>query len=444
MHLLTKVAYQLNSLASFGHKQGNEDNHSGIKSPAIKALLQFELLTQVRGVSPCCTMKAVLSFLELYFDDIPNDWTTCLPPTTNTTDSNSSNASDRASLNSHTASFSSDSRGGSSGGGHHTVTSTTTTSAAQVIDDDEDRHFYLLCPKCVLLRHAKPEKISYHQSSGNVKRKAICNKWHNLGSWSRAVTGDYRCTSVDLHMQSNLVNLPDYEHPRLVLVLPPSLAVSTKEWYMNSRVKFLEGFEVHFLCENPTYWHMTENSGFKLQSASTSSFRQHQRPAPTLRKTFGSGGGGYGNHLSTILSQALSMVQVVQGVNEHNQTSRLVAPVVADLIKMYDYLRNVDPHTTDSYAWLTKNKDRVVTMLTKVLANASDGLPDLYFKAGSSIMPEILFQSPSKANRTDLAKFLKIETSSGRFGQLRPLYVGREIRWVCEAHYEELRTIPTK
>ena len=384
---------------------------------------------QVRGVSACCAMKAVLSFLELYFDDVPNDWVTSLPATA---DSNSSNASDKASLNSQTASFSSDSRGGSSGGGPH---SSALNSFTPQNTEEEDRHFYLLCPKCVLLRHAKPEKISYHQSSGNVKRKAICNKWHNLGSWSRAVTGDYRCTSVDLHMQSNLVNLPDYEHPRLVLVLPPSLAVSTKEWYMNSRIKFLEGFEVHFLCENPTYWHMTENSGFKLQ---TQGFRQ--KVAPTSRKNFGSGG----NHLSSILSQALSMVQVVQGVNEHNQTSRLIAPVVADLIKMYDYLRNVDPHTSDSYAWLTKNKDRVVTMLTKVLANASDGLPDLYFKAGSSIMPEILFQSPSKTNRTDLAKFLRIETSSGRFGQLRPLYVGREIRWVCETHYEELRTIPTK
>ena len=28
---------------------------------------------QVRGVSPCCTMKAVLSFLELYLHDAPDD-----------------------------------------------------------------------------------------------------------------------------------------------------------------------------------------------------------------------------------------------------------------------------------------------------------------------------------------------------------------------------------
>ena len=90
---------------------------------------------------------------------------------------------------------------------------------------------------------------------------------------------------------------------------------------------------------------------------------------------------------SGALNVAASMLlQVVQGVNEHAQTCRLVAPVAADLVRMYDYLRAVDaPLVHDSYAWLAKNKDRVVAMLTKVLANASDGLPDLYFKVTRSL-----------------------------------------------------------
>lgn len=364
---------------------------------------------QVRGVSPCCTMKAVLNFLELYLDDIPDEYGS----------ESSGAASDRASLSSQaasavSASCSSDSRGTGGGG---------SSSHGSAMDDDDERQFFLLCPKCVLLRHSKPERIVYQCMT--AKRKAICSRWHNLGSWTRAVTGDYRCSNMDLHLQTSLTTLPEYEHPRLVMVLPPSVAVSNKEWYMFSRMKFLEGFEVHFLCENPAYWHMTENSGFRL----------HQSPR-FIKKV--------GNQLVTILGLALPMVQVVQGVNEHGQTCRLIAPVVADLIKMYDYLRNVDAHIHDSYTWLTKNKDRVVTMLTKVLANASDGLPDLYFKAGSSINAEMIFQAPSRANRFELAKFLRIEASSGRFGPLRPLYVGREIRWVCDAHYEELRTMPSK
>ena len=361
-------------------------------------------------------MKAVLNFLELYLDDVPDELGT-----------DASSTSDRTSLNSQAASavsYSTDSRGTLISGNSH---------GSGPVDDDDDRHFFLLCPKCVLLRHAKPERIVYQCTS--AKRKAICSRWHNLGSWTRAITGDYRCTNNDLLQQTSLTTLPDYEHPRLVLVLPPSAMVSTKEWYMFSRIKFLEGFEVHFLCENPAYWHMTDNSGFRLHQSASSAARSYSKKAAASSPA---------GQIATILGMALPMVQVVQGVNEHSQNCRLVVPVVSDLIKMYEYLRNVDVHVHDPYTWLTKNKDRVVAMLTKVLANASDGLPDLYFKAGSSISAEMIFQSSSKANRYELAKFLRIESSSGRFGPLRPLYVGREIRWVCDTHYEELRAMPSK
>ena len=145
-----------------------------------------------------------------------------------------------------------------------------------------------------------------------------------------------------------------------------------------------------------------------------------------------------------LLNLALPLVQIINGVHEHGLNGRLLAPVIADMIKTYDYLRHVDPHIHDPYTWLTKNKDRVVTMLTKVLANASDGFPDLYFKVGNAINADLVFQSPSKANRYELARFLRCQASSGRFGPLRPLYVGREIRWLCDDHYEELRSMPAK
>ena len=96
------------------------------------------------------------------------------------------------------------------------------------------------------------------------------------------------------------------------------------------------------------------------------------------------------------------------------------------------------------YAWLTKNKDRVVAMLTKVLAAASDGgMSDLYFRVNNPLNAHTVFQAPSAANRQHLARHLRIDASSGRFGALRPIYVEREIRWVCDAHYEELRSAPT-
>ncbi len=358
----------------------------------------------VRGVSPCCTMKSVLTFIELYLDDIPEEDT--------------DGSSDRTSVSSHALSI-----GPSASVSSDRGSMTSKVSHLPNNDEEDDRQTFLLCPKCVLLRHSNPERISYQTIS--PKRKAICSRWHNLGSWTRAVTGDYRYANDFLVGSSSLSMLPDYEHPRLAMIVPPSTPISNREWYMFSRTKFLEGFEVHFLCEYTGYWHMVEDAGFRLNQT-----RQFTKKV--------------GNHLPAILNMALPMVQIVNGVHEHSHNGRLLAPVVADLIKNYEYLRNVDTHIRDPYTWLSKNKDRVVTMLTKVLANASDGFPDLYFKVGNSIHAEMVFQAAPRANRYELAKFLRIEASSGRFGPLRPLYVGQEIRWLCDAHYEELRGMPSK
>ena len=241
------------------------------------------------------------------------------------------------------------------------------------------------------------------------------------------MTGDYRINdhhSIPNTISSALTQLPDYEHPRLVMVLPPSAGVSGKDWYMFQRLRFLEGFEVHFLCEYTGYWHMTEDSGFRLNQ--TQEFMRR-----------------HGNLTQTILQLALPIVQVVNGVPEHNLNGRLLAPVIGELVKTYEYLKHVDTHIGDPHLWLTKNKDRCVTMLTKVLANVNEGVPDLYFKVNNSIHADSVFQTPSTANRLRLARFLRIEPSAGRFGALRPLYVGREVRWLCDSHFEELRSIPS-
>ena len=364
----------------------------------------------VRGATPCCTMKSVLTFLELYLDDIPEEECDA--------------SSDRTSISSHA--FSSASPSASHSGQSAASSDQTSLCSSQTSEEDEERQFFLLCPKCILLRHSNPERISY--TSMSPKRKAICNKWHNLGSWTRAVTGDYRFNDqhvIPSTMSCALTQLPEYEHPRLVMVLPPSHDVSVKDWYMFNRMKFLEGFEVHFLCEYTGYWHITDDSGFRL----------NQSPEFTRR---------VGNQIPSILQLALPMVQIVNGVPEHGLNGRLLAPIVERLVKTYDYLKNVDIHIGDPYVWLAQNKDRVVTMLTKVLANVSDGVPDLYFKVGNAINADMVFQLPSSGNRNALARFLRIESSSGRFGPLRPLYVGREVRWLCDAHYEELRSIPSK
>ena len=339
-----------------------------------------QLKVTVRGVSPCCIMKAMLEFIQYFLDDLPNE-----DPDPHTYRAGRSHGPDPMEL-----------------------------------DDVEDRTV-LLCPKCVLTRQAFPERMPKYQIS--TKKKAICSKWHNLGSWTRALMGDYQQVENSPNAQG-MGCLPDYEHPRLILVLPPSKAVSHKDWYLSQHMKFLEGFEVHFLCEYNGYWHLTDEPGFRLNQTKEFCHR-------------------VGNQMPQLLNMALNMVQIINGIHEHGENGRLLTPVVADLIKMYDYLRNVDTHIQDPHTWLTKNKDRVVNMLTKVLANANDGLPDLYFKVGNSMGADDLFAKCSSGNRYDIARFLRIDTNSGRFGPLRPLYVNREVRWLCDAHYEELRSMPS-
>ena len=129
-------------------------------------------------MSPCCTMKAVLNFLELYLDDVPDDQTSGGSEASTT-------SSDRASLNSLPASAAASTA----------QTGSASSGAGAGLDfDDDERQYFLLCPKCVLLRHARPERIQYQCMT--ARRKAICSRWHNLGSWSRAVTGDYRYSTV--------------------------------------------------------------------------------------------------------------------------------------------------------------------------------------------------------------------------------------------------------
>lgn len=348
----------------------------------------------VRGLSPCCVIKTVLDFVETHLDDVTEEETYIFNDACST-------------------------RSGVSG-----YTALSCSGSGSSAEQDNDRVKYLLCPKCVLLRHAKPERIPCQNMS--ARKKAICTKWHSLGSWQRALSGNYSLSESSQARDNHVTNLPDYEHPRLALMLPPSVAVSMKDWYLSSRMKFLEGFEVHFLCEYTAYWHLTDQPGIRLTQS-----------AEFVKRV--------GNHLPAIMSLSLNVLQVVCGVDEHKSNAKVLAPVIADLIKSYDYLRNVDAHIADPHAWLGKNKDRVVNMLTKVLSNANDsGLPDLYFKVGNAMAADSVFSAPSKSSRSDIARFLRLDASARRFGPLRPLYVGKEIRWLCDCHYEELRAMPAK
>ena len=266
------------------------------------------MFAKVRGSSPCCILKAVIGFLDDYLND-----------------SSDESLSDTVSDGSYGGGVGGGGVGsvvgGCGGGGIRQWSSSSDEQVSYLtesLDSDFQRPLFLLCPKCVLLRSPSPERILL--TCMTSRQKAICGKWHSLGSWNRAITGDYRVTSIDRHFLLSPSTLPDYEHPRLFMILPPSESVSVQDWYQLGRTRFFEGLEVHFLCENPGYWHMNEHCAFKIRASA----RQDNKA------------------LMSIFKMAVPLIQLIQGGSEPSQTSRILAPVVSDLMHMYDFLSTSD------------------------------------------------------------------------------------------------------
>ena len=87
-------------------------------------------------------------------------------------------------------------------------------------------------------------------------------------------------------------------------------------------------------------------------------------------------------------------------------------------------------------------------LLLQILVNACEGVVDVHSKTSKSMAAEAVFQtstttvSGSPVDRIALARYLRVDATAGRFGGLRPAFVGREIRWVCPAHHDELSAMP--
>ena len=280
----------------------------------------------------------------------------------------------------------------------------------------ESDGMYILCPKCVLTKQVEPVRFPVDELNASVK--AICNKWHNLGSWSRVIKGGYQ---TEAHPLRSLGNLPPGEHPRLAVILPPSTETSKIEWCLRSKMNFLEGFEVHFLCEYPSSWHLPDSPGFKLTPT-----EKGAKPHDCLVRI---------SHL------ALATTQVVCGGIEMPTNMPVVSMVITNLIKMCDYLRFVDQNISDTVQWFANNRDKVLNLLTKCIANVHNPFPDLFFKAGTAMPVENIYRLPTGTTRHELGKFLRVDSSSGRFGCLRPLCIKNEIRWLCDGHYNEMKNI---
>jgi len=148
--------------------------------------------------------------------------------------------------------------------------------------------------------------------------------------------------------------LAEHDHPRLVVVLPTTAQRSAADWYTACQAQFLEGYEARFLCEYTGYWHVVDDVACRFGAVTSSTgARRRRRPEDQL--------------LATVLRLALPVIQCLNAVNDHPENARLLAPVITEVVDSYDCLVTADGyHHLDPCAWLTRYKDRIVSVLTKV------------------------------------------------------------------------------
>ena len=355
----------------------------------------------VRGSKPCCIMKKTIDFLYLHIEE----WI----DSKKTLKINQMFHEPSTKSNKH-------------------LVKESRSCEIDFKSDLQNTHHYVLCPKCIMFQKSNPKPIFFRGVS--IKRKPVCDYWHHLGSWTRAVTGNYKTIPLEIILNEfpEQPDIPDYEVPRLVLILPTSREMCKIEWISKSYVKFMEGFEIHFLCESPNQWHLVEGCSFRI----TPSMCQNK-----INKT----------HFASLISLALLLVQIIQGGNEFSNNLKLLIPLAKIFMELPEYSSvfennspTLQPSSYDNYLWLVKNRSRMVSLLMKILMTLGDGLPDLFYKSDQSLNSESIFQVPTYASRKEIAGFFNLELIYGRFGNLRPIYLGRELRWVCCKHYYELHS----
>ena len=376
---------------------------------------------QVRSaVGTCCVMRAVLDFIDVYLDDLPDDrhvTGTC----------HAEDASSIESLPSYTSV------------GEPNVVSLSTGDDDDD-DDDDERQYFLLCPKCVLLCLEGPDRIRAHRRTSTLlpSRRPACARWHHLGSWARAAVGDYRSFAFGIGSGGGSVTVcastpPDYEYPRLVIVLPPSVSAAVRDWYLFARASFVEDVDIHLLCENPAYWHFVDGSVFRI------------RPQPSgatmaaARSRSVAGGG------RPVPIQLVALAAAVLRVVACGQSGRLVGAVVSELVRTCGQL--FPPVDFDlGVVGGDEGRERVAAMLGWMLT-AVGGPPTVDLPRGLAadsagelaVVESAVFHAPAKGSRRELARMLRAHDAGERFGVLRAVAVGHEVRWVCERHFVELR-----
>ena len=263
----------------------------------------------------------------------------------------------------------------------------------------------IVCPACERTGFKTPALLNNIVNEG----ENICSWGHALGTETAILAGDLPLIQAAPELPAKAKGkvrlgvffgeaggvLEDCYCPRLLAVFPIGFqsAPFKNRLRVNSPIK--DGYAVHFLCECPGYWHLTEGPGFRI---------------PNIR-----------DFLEVFGGRACKLLKLAFMLRENDaqdgpNTSRVPVKIVLGDAKYYDIL---------------------VTDIQYLLEHYFVEFPELK-ESCTSFMQEDLdyLQSYVALSRGRLCKLLEISPDWWRVGPLVCTYSSRtkEHLWLCEKH----------
>lgn len=264
----------------------------------------------------------------------------------------------------------------------------------------------IVCPTCERTGFKNPSLLNNISKEGNN----FCSWGHALGTEAVIMAGDPPVIEVAPELPAKAKGqvrlgvfydeargvLEDCYCPRLLAVFPVGFqsAPFGNRLRVNSPIR--DGFAVHFLCECPGYWHLTEGPGFRI---------------PNIRDFLNV----FGARACKLLKLAFMLRE--DGTRDGADMSRVPVKIV--------------------FGDKQKFRDSLIVDIQDLLEHYFLLFPDLKESCTSFMQQDLDYlQSYEALSRSKLCKLLEISPDWWRVGPLVCTYNNRtkEHLWLCEKH----------
>ena len=217
----------------------------------------------------------------------------------------------------------------------------------------------------------------------------VCEKGHDLISWEHVMTGQCDFYVPSLTSENIVTISTEVQCPKLFVIVPVNLhGLNFKDFYTLTYLK--EGYSVHLLCEYPGCWHFLSSPGYRLT-----------RPKGFVKK--------YGGRLKSVI-RVLAALEL---------PTRIAAIAYEPLSGVADAMAALGTYATQLEGYLSDfGEEWTSVSKTSVTEDMK------YLKSNDGLQ------------RREFRKFLNKADEDKRFGDLIPAFVGGEVLWLCEEHFD--------